>query len=42
VLLASDQAALKDAAAAVDWKLLGQFRVRVLGQPAFLSAWTKD
>jgi 23S rRNA G2445 N2-methylase RlmL len=42
VLLVSDQAALRDAAAAVDWKLLQQFRVRVLGQPAYLSVWTKD
>jgi 23S rRNA G2445 N2-methylase RlmL len=42
VLLASDQTALKDAAAAVNWKLERQFRVRILGQPAFLSVWIKD
>jgi tRNA (guanine6-N2)-methyltransferase len=42
VLLVSDQAALKDAAADVAWNLVRQFRVRVLGQPAFLSVWMKD
>lgn len=41
VLLVSDVATLKEAAAAVDWNLLRQFRVRVLGQPAFLTVWTK-
>jgi tRNA (guanine6-N2)-methyltransferase len=42
VLLVSDQPALKEAASAVDWKLGRQFRVRILGQPAFLSVWTKS
>ncbi|HXG11168.1 MAG TPA: methyltransferase domain-containing protein [Gemmataceae bacterium] len=41
VLLVSDPAALKEAAAAVGWKRERQFRVEVLGQPAFLSAWRK-
>jgi tRNA G10 N-methylase Trm11 len=41
VLLVSDPTALKDAAAAIDWKLERQFRVRILGQPAFLSVWAK-
>lgn len=42
VLLVSDQASLKQAAASVGWNLVRQFRVRVLGQPAFLSLWKKD
>jgi len=42
VLLVSDQAALKDAAAALNWEHERQVRVRILGQPAFVSAWTKD
>jgi 23S rRNA G2445 N2-methylase RlmL len=42
VVLVSDQAALKDAAAAVGWSRLRQTRVRILGQPAFLSVWVKD
>jgi tRNA (guanine6-N2)-methyltransferase len=42
VLLASDQSALREAAAAVNWDFERQVRVRILGQPAFLSAWTKD
>jgi len=42
VLLASDQAALKDAAAAVSWNYVRQYRVRILGQPAFISVWTKE
>jgi tRNA (guanine6-N2)-methyltransferase len=42
VLLVGDQAILKEAAASVGWNLVRQFRVRVLGQPAFLSLWKKD
>jgi 23S rRNA G2445 N2-methylase RlmL len=42
VLLVSDVAALKEAAAAVGWKLGKSFRVRVLGQPALLSVWRKE
>jgi tRNA G10 N-methylase Trm11 len=42
VLLVGNQTALKDAAAGLDWNLVRQFRVRVLGQPAFLSVWTKN
>ena len=42
VLLVGDQATLKEAAASVGWNLVRQFRVRVLGQPAFLSLWKKD
>src|SRR5439155_3721538 len=40
VLLASDQSALKEAAAAVGWNRVRQARIRVLGQPAFVSVWT--
>jgi tRNA (guanine6-N2)-methyltransferase len=42
VVLVSDLAALKQAAALVDWKLGRSFQVRVLGQRAFLTAWRKD
>ena len=42
VMLVSDQQALKEAAAALAWNSLRQLRVRVLGQPAFLSVWTKE
>ena len=42
VLLVSDQAALRDAATAVGWSRVRQSRVRVLGQPAFLSVWNKS
>lgn len=42
VLLVGDQTALREAAAEVGWNLERQFRVRVLGQPAFLSLWKKD
>jgi tRNA (guanine6-N2)-methyltransferase len=41
VLLASDQRALQDAARAVGWHRERQFRVRILGQPAFISVWKK-
>jgi 23S rRNA G2445 N2-methylase RlmL len=41
VLLASDQRALQEAARAVGWYRERQFRVRVLGQPAFISVWRK-
>jgi tRNA (guanine6-N2)-methyltransferase len=42
VLLVSDMAALRNAAAGVDWKFMRQFRVRVLGQGAFMSVWKKE
>jgi 23S rRNA G2445 N2-methylase RlmL len=42
VLLVSELAKLKEAAAAVGWKAMRQLRVRVLGQPAFVSVWRKD
>jgi 23S rRNA G2445 N2-methylase RlmL len=42
VLLVADQALLKEAAGSTGWNLVRQFRVRVLGQPAFLSSWKKD
>jgi 23S rRNA G2445 N2-methylase RlmL len=42
VLLVGDPGILKEAAASVGWNLERQFRVRVLGQPAFLSLWKKD
>jgi 23S rRNA G2445 N2-methylase RlmL len=41
VLLVSDQVALRDAANTVGWKSARRLRVRVLGQPAFLSVWRK-
>jgi tRNA (guanine6-N2)-methyltransferase len=41
VLLVSDLAALKEAAAKVKWQRIRQFRVRVLGQPAFIAVWEK-
>ena len=42
VLLVSDAGALREATAPVDWKFARQLRVRVLGQPAFMSVWRKD
>ena len=42
VLLVSDFGALKDAASAVNWKREQQLRVRVLGQPAYITVWRKD
>jgi tRNA (guanine6-N2)-methyltransferase len=42
VVLAGDQAALRDAAANVSWRFVRQLRVRVLGQAAFISIWRKD
>jgi 23S rRNA G2445 N2-methylase RlmL len=42
VLLVSDIGALRVATRAVDWKLLRQLRVRVLGQPAVISIWEKE
>ena len=42
VLLVSEMAPLKEAAAAVSWKPLEQVRVRVLGQPALVSVWRKS
>jgi 23S rRNA G2445 N2-methylase RlmL len=42
VLLVSDPAPLRDAAQAGGWRRLEQFRLRVLGQSAVLSAWQKQ
>jgi len=42
VLLVSEAGALREAAGAVHWRFIRQLRVRVLGQPAFMSAWRKD
>jgi 23S rRNA G2445 N2-methylase RlmL len=41
VLLVSDAAALRAAIRPVGWKAIEQVRVRVLGQPAFITAWRK-
>ena len=41
VLLASDLALLKEAAARARWEKSRQVRVRVLGQPAFITVWKK-
>jgi 23S rRNA G2445 N2-methylase RlmL len=41
VLLVSDWGALRDATAIAGWKMGQRLRVRVLGQPALMSAWTK-
>jgi 23S rRNA G2445 N2-methylase RlmL len=41
VLLVSESERLNEAAQAVGWKRTRQLRVRVLGQPAFLSVWRK-
>jgi 23S rRNA G2445 N2-methylase RlmL len=41
VLLVSDPAPLRDAAHAVGWRRLDQFRLRVLGQSALISVWQK-
>ncbi len=42
VLLVSDAAALSEAVREVPWRLKRQLRVRVLGQPARMSAWRKE
>ena len=42
VLLVSDKGALREAAERVNWRFLRQLRIRVLGQPAFLSVWRKE
>ncbi len=42
VLLVSDAGALKSAVRLTGWKPVRELRVRVLGQPAFLSVWRKD
>ncbi len=42
VLLVSDAGALRQAAEAVGWRSARRLRVRILGQPAQLSAWRKD
>ncbi len=42
VFLVSDAAALREAAREADWKPVRQLRVRILGQPAFLSVWRKE
>ena len=41
VLLVADAPSLHEAAHAVGWKRTQHFRVRVLGQLASLSTWTK-
>jgi tRNA (guanine6-N2)-methyltransferase len=41
VLLASDQRSLREAARAANWVRERELRVRVLGQPAFISVWRK-
>jgi len=41
VLLVSDWQALKEATTAVDWKLIRQFGLRILGQRATLTLWQK-
>src|SRR5207244_857907 len=40
-LLVGDVRALREAAQAVRWKQEGQWRLRLLGQPAVLSVWRK-
>jgi 23S rRNA G2445 N2-methylase RlmL len=42
VLLVSDLGALKEAAARIKWKKIRQIRVRVMGQPAFITVWRKE
>jgi 23S rRNA G2445 N2-methylase RlmL len=42
VLLVAEVGALKEAARAVGWQPQRQLRVRVLGQPATVSAWRKE
>ncbi|TMQ33521.1 MAG: RNA methyltransferase, partial [Planctomycetota bacterium] len=42
VLLVSDAVALKEAAVEVGWQPARRLRVRVLGQPAWISAWRKE
>jgi 23S rRNA G2445 N2-methylase RlmL len=42
VLLVSDAGALVEAAREVPWRVKRQVRVRVLGQPARISAWRKE
>jgi 23S rRNA G2445 N2-methylase RlmL len=41
VVLVSDLGALKDEAAKVNWKKVRQTRIRVLGQPAYITVWDK-
>jgi tRNA G10 N-methylase Trm11 len=41
VLLVGDYPAVKSATEAVGWKQLRRFRIRLLGQPAFLTSWGK-
>jgi 23S rRNA G2445 N2-methylase RlmL len=41
VLLASDRRSVAEAARAADWVRERELRVRVLGQPAFISVWRK-
>lgn len=42
VLLVSETGALRAATDAVAWRFIRHLRVRVLGQPAFMSIWRKD
>jgi len=41
VLLVGDLKAIRQAASAVAWKSVSQLKVRILGQPAFLTVWRK-
>jgi 23S rRNA G2445 N2-methylase RlmL len=41
VLLVSNMGALQDAARQVGWHLCRQLRIRILGQPAFLTVWRR-
>jgi len=42
ILLVSDLGAVKEAAERMKWKKIRQIRVRVLGQPAFITVWRKE
>lgn len=41
VLLVSDVSALEQAARLVRWKKLDRLRIRLLGQPSYITVWTK-
>jgi 23S rRNA G2445 N2-methylase RlmL len=41
VLLAGELRAIREAALAVSWKSVRQLKVRILGQPAFLTVWRR-
>jgi 23S rRNA G2445 N2-methylase RlmL len=42
VLLVSDVSALEQAARMVHWKLIDRVRVRLLGQPSYVTVWSKS